>query len=587
MSLINGTDKEDAPKDSADFRSTGFDIDASASVASMQVVVEVIDTNSNEAANGSADCVLFVRDQITKKWTATSAAVTARNGEVTYLPLSPSPIPRKGIVVTSNVRGVRAAQRRVTVLGPSVLPARAASPSVAYVRFWGDSITEGVANPVGEPSAYRGEFQRLARIGGDDVRPLGTRYAYGVANATGVGVRRHAPGLPRHEGVAGNTIAQVTARVAAAVATEQARVGLADVEFVMAGTNDVSGGNSAAMLTAMGTLIDTLRAANPTGYIVVCSIPRNTPYASTRAAYNSGLSALVASKDSRVLYLDTCSDFTRADMGTVAGPTEDTHPSRRGLMKIARRMYDRFRLLFPLRSGPTSPRGYAARLTQASLSLTAGTNGFQRTGGAFESAMGTASWLAAISVFYPSSLPAGSAGLIGFGSPYNAGGFAIAANASGGASLYGTGSASPLIAGYFTAKADTWHRYWASWNATSKILSFWGTPNSVPVLFNAGVVDQSWSSAYPYLIIGAGDIAAPTCYLEHAEFCVGSSVPSFDDLYQHIERNWYEGVQLPGCAAHFPMDEGTGVAIADANGGSAPVKVGSVAWATQAHDWDG
>lgn len=462
------------------------------------------------------------------------------------------------------------------------------------VRFWGDSITEGVSNPTAEQSAYRGMFFDLVRLGGDDVRPLGSRLGWGVSNTANQGLTRWPSGISRHEGVSGNTIAQVTARVAAGVAAELARTGSpCDIEFVMVGTNDMAGG-AAAALVAIATLIDTLRVANPTGYIVVCSIPRVPTAAAARTTFNAGLSAVVATKDSRVLYLDTCSDFTRVDMGTYAA-AEDAHPSRQGLQRIARKMYDRFRLLWPLRFGLPSPRRFQPRIGQSSLSLAAGANGVKRIGGAFESAIETSgtSWLVGINV-YMATLPASAWGAIcGYGSPYNTGGFMIAVygGSTGTAGLYGTGSASSLVSAQYAVAAATWHRMWAHYDGTSgyEVLSFWGTPAGRPVLFGSVSGALSFASAgWKNLFMGYGGTSnAPACLLDNAVYCAGTGVPRFDEVLPALEDEYFEGRSLPGSLASF-VTESTGTGYTDAHGGSAAtVWSGSAVFTTQAHGWDG
>ncbi len=486
------------------------------------------------------------------------------------------------------------------------LPTRVTSGPV-YARCWGDSITESVSNPIAGNPGYRGTLQQLDRTSGYTLRMLGTRLTGWVpANAASTGPATYAPGSSRNEGVSGNTIEQVTARVPPAIATELARTGrVADVEFVMAGTNNFGAGDSnATMWTKLLALVDAIRAANATGWIVVCSVPEVPAYAALRASYNAGIQANVTDlRDAKVIYLDTCSDFTDAEQGITAGPTVDGHPSPRGHQTIGSRMYDWFRSIYSLPVGKPSPRPFVAGLAGGSISITE-TNSqvYWPSNPAtlatpFSTAVaGTKRVLMGIN-FLPTTLSAAARSIFMY-SDYGANkGFMVAANADV-LSLYMPGSGGPFASGYGVLRRGLRQRIWFHFDdAEGGIGTLFATPAGRPVIVAQGVCSSLpvWSSgtAADYLIVGAASasiLAYPGLY-DSFECCAGSAVPHLDDLLPCLEANYFEHAALPGRKAYLPLNEGTGAvsATADAMNGTnmgASVFGAGAGWAFRPNPWD-
>lgn len=99
----------------------------------------------------------------------------------------------------------------------------------------------------------------------------------------------------RHDGVAGNTLAQMTARVSPYSGTTPTDV------VLMGGTNNM-GGSVASALTDMETFIDAVKAEHPSATVWVLAIPygdgttASLTLAGNAGTYNAALPALCASK---------------------------------------------------------------------------------------------------------------------------------------------------------------------------------------------------------------------------------------------------------------------------------------------------
>ena len=483
-------------------------------------------------------------------------------------------------------------------IDPQSLLGRLVSPAPIYVRWWGDSITENVANPASAAPGARGTFFATALSHGYNVRPLGTRHT-GLIPASTTGARRYSPALGRNEGKSGDTIAQIAARVPTAVAAELARTGkLADVEWVMAGTN--AGGLTAAQgLVQMGLLIDALRAANPTGWIVVRSIPKIPTNATYRTDFNAGLPALIATKDSRVLFSDACGAFTDAEMGIVAGPAVDSHPSLTGQRAIGLSDWRLFQLLYPFPNGLRSPRPYAAAPAQSSVSLTETfTQLYWPTNPAsvhtpFGDAIGGNTAFVMALDFAPSALTAAARAIFGYANYSSNNGWLVGANGDD-ISIYAPGSGGAFASGYQVLAANAWQRFWLHYEPSELLLSLVATPDGQPAIVAQGVLSgaPTWATN-DYIIVGGFSAGVPAYpgYYKQLELCVGASVPHIDDLLDACRANFFEHAPMPGRISLVPLNEGSGAVslVKDAANSlpAASVYGAGAGWGSLATPYDG
>jgi lysophospholipase L1-like esterase len=208
----------------------------------------------------------------------------------------------------------------------------------------GDSITAGSWTP----SGYRSEL--YADFGGD-VDFVGS-------------VQDTATTLPDkdHEGHPGYRIDHITSNLLGNGGTEGGNGGhwldggngtgraaiYPDAILLHIGTNDPWAGEDAAtMLSKLGTLLDTLKAARPNSEVFVASlIPRTDGFEALQQQYNAGIPGLVSSEGSNFHFVDMHSVVTTADLA------DQLHPSQEGYDKMGDAWYGAVEGWYEAQSAP-------------------------------------------------------------------------------------------------------------------------------------------------------------------------------------------------------------------------------------------
>jgi lysophospholipase L1-like esterase len=172
----------------------------------------------------------------------------------------------------------------------------------------GDSITQG-------GGAYRTRLWQNLQAGGYTVDFVGSA----SGGPTELGDRDH-------EGHSGWRIAQIDSQIAGWVAATNPRTVLLHI-----GTNDVGQNDNLSQAPArLSALIDKIRTGAPNADVFVASIiPFADPVANARAqTYNDAIPGVVASKGSKVHFVDMHSALTTADL------SDGVHPNAAGNVKM-------------------------------------------------------------------------------------------------------------------------------------------------------------------------------------------------------------------------------------------------------------
>jgi hypothetical protein len=177
----------------------------------------------------------------------------------------------------------------------------------------GDSLTQGILSE----SGYSYKEKLFYAFEATDVSPTSTLLFRGSVQQE----------CFNHDGVAGNTIAQIEARTAAAIAASSA-----DVMVLIAGTNDAqdAGYDGATAEADYASLLATIFTADPTLPIVLCLAPPMTtvPHNANITDLNGRLGATVIPAASSTI---TTVDPRDAGWTTGAGYTTDgVHPNDAG-----------------------------------------------------------------------------------------------------------------------------------------------------------------------------------------------------------------------------------------------------------------
>ena len=192
----------------------------------------------------------------------------------------------------------------------------------------GDSITFGL----GFDGGYRVELFHLATSDGHDITFTGTQAKNGPNMVDG-------KPFPRgHEGISGQTIDQIAARVPNPALNEMPHIIL-----LHAGTNDMfQNANGADM--RLGNLIDKLVTEAPDALIAVSNIIPFPSAASATEAFNAKVPDLVqarADDGAHVIFVDQFEGFPTSELG------DGVHPNETGYARMARTWYDAIETYLP------------------------------------------------------------------------------------------------------------------------------------------------------------------------------------------------------------------------------------------------
>ena len=187
-----------------------------------------------------------------------------------------------------------------------------------YLLPLGDSLTEGSLST----SGYSYKEKLFYAFEANDVSPTSTLVFNGSVEQQ----------CFHHDGVSGNTIAQIDARAAAAISASSA-----NVLVLIAGTNDAQnvGYNGATAESDYASLLATIYTADPTLPIVLCLAPplTNTTHNANINDLNSRVVNTVVPGASSTIYVVDPRD---AGWTTGAGYTTDgTHPNDAGETALA------------------------------------------------------------------------------------------------------------------------------------------------------------------------------------------------------------------------------------------------------------
>lgn len=169
----------------------------------------------------------------------------------------------------------------------------------------GDSITDGIDMTIGYASngGYRLELFRQAVTAGHELTFVGTRPPNGpVGDVAGEPFPRN------HEGISGNTIAQVAARVDAALTASPPHIVLLQI-----GTNNLYQGMAPDVPGQLGSLLDQITEGAPDALLVVAQItPLGGQFPNNGVdEYNAVIPGLVQERVDAGRHLIVVDQFTR------------------------------------------------------------------------------------------------------------------------------------------------------------------------------------------------------------------------------------------------------------------------------------
>jgi lysophospholipase L1-like esterase len=215
----------------------------------------------------------------------------------------------------------------------------------------GDSITDGVgsSNPDG---GYRVELFRQAVLDGHNITFVGTRPPNGPnGNIEGQPFPRN------HEGISGNTIQQVSARIDSALATNPP-----DIVLLHIGTNNLYTGLPNGIEGLLGNLLDQIIEGAPDALVVVAQITpgqqtfngfggNGQPFNQTVQAYNGTVvSALVeerVAEGKHLVLVDMFNPIVGNPNFSNALLNDFVHPNNAGYAVMAETWYEAIENLLP------------------------------------------------------------------------------------------------------------------------------------------------------------------------------------------------------------------------------------------------
>lgn len=459
----------------------------------------------------------------------------------------------------------------------------ATQPALIKIMRLGDSMTGSGVTVDAYCQGYGVELQRLLRASRDDIQWIGNQWAMPYQTYRGID--------GYHEGHPGYLIEELTSGRLADSNTGYpgwvATAGQPDVVVVSAGTNNWPTDTAAQCLTKMGTLLDTIRSTSPQAHIVVWSPPPspNVTYDAVRVTYVAGLEEVARSRGAS--YVDAGSEITKGDKQAADSPAF-THPNVEGHAKIGRAIADHLeRFVLPAPRGRAWPRSYRLRAAQASISFAGGAGDYVRITESTLEPVNSSNFSVAVSARMSALGSSTLYSICGYGNDYTEG--FLLAQYNGTCTVY-FGSGAPKlsqVASSFTV--NTWHRILLHYDATAQILSLWidGT-----FRYRATAVTLSHAVTGRVFALGAhSSVNAITGIVQQLSVCRGSSVPSFANARAYVERDYYEGLTLPGRTAHYPCSEGSGTTTASDMGGATSAAFGgSAGWSASGAvptPWDG
>lgn len=177
--------------------------------------------------------------------------------------------------------------------------------TVCRIMPLGDSITDGIDMVIGYASngGYRLELFRQAVVAGHDITFVGTRPPNGPT-----GDVEGQPFPRNHEGISGNTIQQVSARVGAALAQNPPHIVLLQI-----GTNNLYQGMAADVPGQLSTLLDQITDGAPDALVVVAQItPLGGQFPNNGVdEYNAAIPGIVQERVDAGKHLIVVDQFTR------------------------------------------------------------------------------------------------------------------------------------------------------------------------------------------------------------------------------------------------------------------------------------
>lgn len=458
--------------------------------------------------------------------------------------------------------------------------------STILVAHVGDSLTTGSSSA---PGGSRIAFHRRLRSVRSDVVGWGP-VVQGLTQSLTL------PDL-RCAGYPGETIAQVTTRLqpAGSLGTYAATATAPRVLFHQLGTNDMSAGTSSSTaLTSMATYCALAQTTFPSAKHVLCSIPKfYSPAAPTGglsaananvAAFNTGLAALATQMGSNWSFIDSA-----AELSASHAHTDGTHLTPEGQAIVGTAQARELERLFPVRSGPASPRPFTLRAAKSAASfMTTTTDNVTVTDSGFELAASNFAFLAELRI---TGVAAGTTNAIAQCTPsgqnYSHGWLVSYDASSNNIGVY-LASLGPSVIASVPADALAGRPMWLiahgdrSAGVVSVYLAYYpsgGDQLAIGCIGQAtGVSAWAAGDASGQLVVGKNaSFGGFYGQIRRVEWSRGSLVPDVNGIVAAIEAAIYEGKSIPGCSGRFPLDEGTGTSVTTGNAATGTLTGG---WAT-------
>jgi hypothetical protein len=434
------------------------------------------------------------------------------------------------------------------IAGPTAIPVNNAisftAPQPIKVMCVGDSETTGA-----QFGGYRTWFWEALRQQRGDIRMLGTPLGGGDSG-------RYVLGEWFQRGVGGITIQTMQANIAGYLATD----GNPDCMLLLIGSNNILTETPAQTQAAWNSLMLTLLGLLPACRIICISIPpRNDAGPGVLAngqAFNAFLPGGVAALNNvNVSFADGCAGMTPADVNPDA-----LHLNEVGSHKLGRALALSFNTIFPIvQNGRTYPRifcrrtaGLVARFNNAGADFVAATAAAQMpsTGVSF-----AYSWY-----MCPDAIVSTSQTI--FATTGANSGFAMSMMGQTLSFVFDgvEGGWSMPAAPFY--QAGQWVRFVVSYHNADGYMAFWANGmllavfgiSPVPPFTNPALV---WGFSASK---GAGFVGE----ISDIQGTFGANVPTFANMRDLVETNFFENERLPLCSFNFLLAG----ALVDATGGT-------------------